>query len=104
MKKLYDLAVKTGSYSGKDGNEKAVWLNIGAVWNGNDDTKFMLIKAWFNPAAIERKNGSDCISIAMFEPRDERNSNDRQEARSDDFNKNVEAYENATNGEQPIPF
>ena len=103
MKKLYDLAVKAGSYSTKDGNEKAVWLNIGAVWQGNEDTQFMLIKAWFNPAAIERKNGSDCINVAMFEPRDERNG--RQEAHSDDVNKNAEAYENASNGnEQPIPF
>lgn len=103
MKKLYDLAVKTGSYSGKDGGEKAIWLNIGAVWEGNDDTRFMLLRAAFNPAAIERKNGSDCINVTMFEPRDEQR-NSRQEAHSDDFNKNVEAYENATSGEQPIPF
>ena len=101
MKKLYDLAVKAGSYSTKDGNEKAVWLNIGAVWQGNDDSKFMLIKAWFNPASIERKNGSDCINVAMFEPRDERNG--KQETRSDDVNKDDEAYENAGNGEA-IPF
>jgi len=95
MKKLYDLAVKSGSYSTKDGNEKTIWQNIGAVWNGNDDTKFMLIKAWFNPAAIERKNGSDCISIAMFEPREEqRNGDSKQETRSDGQN----------NDEQPIPF
>ena len=97
MKKLYDLAVKAGSYSGKDGNERAIWLNIGAVWQGNDDTKFMLIKAWFNPAAIERKSGSDSVNVAMFEPRDERNG--KQEAPSDDCNRNVE-----NNGDQPIPF
>ncbi len=101
MKKLYDLAVKAGSYSTKDGNEKAIWLNIGAVWNGNDDTEFMLLKAWFNPSAIERKNGSDCINVAMFEPRDDRNG--RQEGRSDDVNKDDEAYKNAGNGES-IPF
>ena len=97
MKKLYDLAVKTGSYSTKDGNEKAIWLNVGAVWDGNDETKFMLLRAAFNPAAIERKNGSDCISIAMFEPREEQhNGNSRQETRSDD-NAEVE-------NEEKIPF
>ena len=103
MKKLYDLAVKAGSYSTKDGNEKAIWLNIGAVWNGNDDTKFMLLKAWFNPSAIERKNGSDCINVAMFEPRDEQR-NSKQEPHSDDVNRNVENYESSATPEQPIPF
>ena len=94
MKKLYDLAVKSGSYSTKDGNEKALWLNVGAVWE-NDDTKFMLLRAAFNPAAIERKQGSDCISIAMFEPREEqRNGDSKQETRSDEHN----------GDEQPIPF
>ena len=97
MKKLYDLAVKTGSYQTKDGNEKATWLNVGAVWDGNDDTKFMLLRAAFNPAAIERKNGSDSISIAMFEPREEqRNSDSKQETRSDE-------YAEAEN-EEKIPF
>ena len=95
MKKLYDLAVKTGSYQTKDGNEKATWLNVGAVWDGNDNTKFMLLRAAFNPAAIERKNGSDSISIAMFEPREEQRDC-IQETRSDD-NAEVE-------NEEKIPF
>lgn len=97
MKKLYDLAVKTGSYQTKDGNEKATWLNVGAVWDGNDDTKFMLLKAAFNPAAIERKNGSDSISIAMFEPREE-------QKRSDDVNRNENDDSESNSDEQPIPF
>ena len=97
MKKLYDLAVKTGSYQTKDGNEKAIWLNIGAVWDGNDNTKFMLLRAAFNPAAIERKNGSDCISIAMFEPREEqRNGDSKQETRSDEYAE--------VENEEKIPF
>lgn len=99
MKKLYDLAVKTGSYQTKDGNEKTTWLNVGAVWDGNDDTKFMLLKAAFNPAAIERKNGSDSISIAMFEPREE-----QRDKRSDDVNHNENDDSENDSDEQPIPF
>jgi len=57
----------------------------------------MLLRAAFNPAAIERKNGSDCISIAMFEPRDEQR-NDKNETRSDDYD--VNENEN----EENIPF
>ena len=97
MKKLYDLAVKTGSYSSKDGNEKGIWLNVGSIWEGNDETQFMLLRAAFNPAAIERKNGSDCISIAMFEPREEqRNGDSKKETHSDDT---VEVE-----NEEKIPF
>ena len=75
MKKLYELAVRSGSYTDKDGNEKSSWLNIGSVWKNNDDNQFMLLRATFNPAAIERKNGSDCITVAMFEPKDQRSNN-----------------------------
>ena len=75
MKKLYELAVHSGSYTDKDGNEKSSWLNIGSVWKNNDDNQFMLLRATFNPAAIERKNGSDCITVAMFEPKDQRSNN-----------------------------
>ncbi len=51
-----------------------------AVWKNNDDNQFMLLRATFNPAAIERKNGSDCITVAMFEPKDQRSNNHTEEA------------------------
>ena len=79
MKKLYELAVRSGSYTDKDGNEKSSWLNIGSVWKNNDDNQFMLLRATFNPAAIERKNGSDCITVAMFEPKEQRSNNNTEE-------------------------
>ena len=69
MKKLYDLAVRSGSYTSKDGSDKSTWLNIGSVWEGSNDSQFMLLRAAFNPAAIERKNGSDCISVSIFPPK-----------------------------------
>ncbi len=75
MKKLYDLAVRSGSYIGKDGSEKSTWLNVGSVWEGNADSQFILLRAAFNPAAIERKDGSDCISVSMFPPK-EKNASD----------------------------
>ncbi len=79
MKKLYELAVRSGSYTDKDGNEKSTWLNVGSVWENNDNNQFMLLRATFNPAAIERKNGSDSITVAMFEPREQRNNNNNAE-------------------------
>lgn len=82
MKKLYELAVRSGSYTDKEGNEKSSWLNVGSVWKNNDDNQFMLLRATFNPAAIERKNGSDSITVAMFEPREQRNNNNNAEEES----------------------
>ena len=83
MKKVYDLAVRTSSYTDKEGQEKSSWLNIGSIWKNNDDNQFMLLKAAFNPAAIERKPSSDCITVAMFEPRDTSNSNQVSSENSD---------------------
>ena len=79
MKKLYDLAVRTSSYTDKEGQEKSSWANIGSIWKNNDDNQFMLLKAAFNPAAIERKPSSDCITVAMFEPKEQRSSNNNAE-------------------------
>ena len=79
MKKLYELVVCSGSYTDKDCNEKSSWLNVGSIWENNDDNQFMLLRATFNPAAIERKNGSDCITVSIFEARDQHNSNNNTE-------------------------
>lgn len=99
MKKLYELAVRSGSYTDKDGNEKSTWLNVGSVWENNDNNQFMLLRATFNPAAIERKNGSDSITVAMFEPREQRN-NQTEEATATEKNTNY-SYDEFYNS---IPF
>ena len=69
MNKLYDLAVATRKYTTNDGQDKTIWLNIGAVIQG-DKNPFMMIKAHFNPAGITRKENSESIVISMFAPKD----------------------------------
>lgn len=68
-RKLYDLAVKTGTYQ-KDGETKNRYMNIGAIFQG-DKGNYMVMSAAFNPAGIERKEGSDSIFVSLFEPREE---------------------------------
>lgn len=68
MKKIYDLAVKTGSYTNSNGEEKGRYINIGSVMEG-DNGKFMLLDATFNPAGAPRKEGKDSIMVSMFEPK-----------------------------------
>jgi len=67
-KKLYDLAVKTGSYE-KNGETKGRYENIGAVMEGGDGNKFLMVKRSFNPAGVPFKEGSDAILVSMFTPK-----------------------------------
>lgn len=89
-KKLYDVAVKTGTYI-KDGEEKGRYENVGSMWEG-DNGNYLVLKRTFNPAGVPFKDNSDSIFLSLFEPRDDsqqktqRQSNhSRQQQRSGDF-------------------
>ena len=62
----YDLCVSTRSYKDNAGNDKAVWENVGSILKNKDGKPFMLLKAYFNPAAIQRKEGSESILVSIF--------------------------------------
>lgn len=68
--KKYDLAVKTGSYTNRDGEEKNRYENIGSVWQG-DNGLYIVLKRSFNPAGVPFREGSDSIFVSCFEPRDQ---------------------------------
>ncbi|MFT4118730.1 hypothetical protein [Bradyrhizobium sp.] len=68
--KIYDLAVKVGEYKNTAGEMKPKYVNIGAEMQRDDGGKFLMLDAWFNPAAIPRKEGQTSILISKFEPRD----------------------------------
>lgn len=78
--KLYDLAVKTGSYT-KDGEEKGRYENVGSMWKG-DNGEYLVLKRTFNPAGVPVKDGSDSIFISMFAPRDDNQAAPKQKQRS----------------------
>jgi hypothetical protein len=67
MKKVYDLAVKVGSYQ-KDGETKNRYENVGAIMEG-DKGQFMFLKRSFNPAGIDA-DGKESIIISMFAPKE----------------------------------
>lgn len=70
-RKLYDLAVKTGEYQDREGNKKGRWQNVGAVMQGDDGGKFVMLAKWFNPAGVPDLSGKggESILLSMFEPR-----------------------------------
>ena len=71
-KKLYDLAVKTGAYTNKNGEEKGRWLNVGAVMLSDDGSKFIMLQRTFNPAGVPDLSGrgGESVLLSMFEPKD----------------------------------
>ena len=75
MGKLYDLAVKTGSYTNAQGETKHRWQNVGAVMQGQDGGMYLMLAKWFNPAGVPDERGGESILISMFEPR----QNDQQQ-------------------------
>ena len=68
MEKMYDLAVKTGSYTNSQGETKNRYENIGSVFKG-DKGPYAFLKKTFNPAGIETEPGRDSIIVSMFEPK-----------------------------------
>jgi len=64
-KKLYDLSVKTGTYS-VNGEEKGRYMNVGVVMSG-EKGMYILLDKTFNPAGIVDDKRS--VLISMFEPK-----------------------------------
>jgi len=65
-KKVYDLAVKIGTYKNRDGEEKAEYLNIGAIIEKDDGGRFMLMNRTFNPAGVPNPDNNKTFIVSMF--------------------------------------
>ena len=68
--KTHDLAVKTGTYTDRQGNEKGRWMNVGSVLETNDRGRVILLNRTFNPAGVPNPDGRDTVMLSMFEPKD----------------------------------
>jgi len=67
-RKIKDLAVKTGSYTDRNGETKNRYENIGSLMDG-DNGMYIMLKRTFNPAGIAVENGRDSILISAFDPK-----------------------------------
>ena len=68
MKKVYDIAVKVGTYE-KEGEPKGRYENVGVVMEG-DNGKFILLKRTFNPAGVPNEDNRDKVILSLFEPKE----------------------------------
>jgi hypothetical protein len=69
MKKVYDMAVKTGEYTNAQGETKGRYQNVGAVMKG-DNGLMIIMDRTFNPAGLPNPENRSNIIISLFEPRD----------------------------------
>lgn len=71
MAKKYDIAVKTGTYQGKDGQDKGRYENCGEIHSGREGGHFAVVNPFrmmgLCMAAIAR--GDDRLMASLFEPR-----------------------------------
>ena len=70
MHKKYDLTVKIGEYTTRDGQTKAKWHNVGAVMEKDDGSRFILLDRHFNPAGVPNPENRGNVLLSMFAPRD----------------------------------
>ena len=70
-KKIRDLAVKTGSYTDRDGNTKGRYKNVGSLMESDDGSKFILLDTTFNPAGVPNPDNRDNVLISIFEMKDQ---------------------------------
>ena len=70
MAKKYDLVVKTGEYTDRDGNTKSRFKNVGVVMDGQNGP-YILLDRTFNPAGVPGQDGRESIIVSMYEPREQ---------------------------------
>lgn len=88
-RKLYDLAVKTGSYTNSSGETKGRWQNVGALMDDGNGGKFIMLSKWFNPAGLPDLNGkgatSESILVSLFEPKQQGGQTDHGAAKANAY-------------------
>jgi hypothetical protein len=63
-----ELAIVTRVYTDRDGKEKKVWKNIGAI-HEHEGRQYITLDSLINLAAVPRKDGDDRVFVSMFEPK-----------------------------------
>jgi hypothetical protein len=69
MSKQYDIAVKVGEYTDREGNTKGRYMNVGAVIQG-DKGPYIVLDRTFNPAGVPNPDGRSSVLLSLFAPKD----------------------------------
>lgn len=69
--KVYDICVKTGEYTDRNGQTKGRWKNVGAVMRGSDNNSFLILDRTFNLAGIPNPENRDTVLCSLFRPQEQ---------------------------------
>lgn len=89
----HDIAVKVGSYTGQDGNEKGRWLRIGAVFRHDDGGTSIKLDAM--PVGVPDWDG--WCSVFVREQRDQQGQGQNNQNRNQNQNRNNTQNQNRNN-------
>lgn len=70
MAKKYDLVVKVGEYTDREGQTKGRFKNVGVMMDG-DKGPYLLLDRTFNPAGVGGNDGRESIIVSLYEPKQE---------------------------------
>lgn len=70
VKKIKDIAVKTGEYQDASGATKGRYQNVGALMKSDDGSVFILLEKWFNPAGVTGDVDRSSVLLSCFDLRD----------------------------------
>ena len=88
--KKYDLCVKSGTYTDRNGNEKVNWENVGVMMeNGNGP--YLLIKPYINFAGFPREEGRNHLIVSMFEHKEQEQRSSSNSSK-EEFSTDVQEY------------
>ena len=104
-KKIFDVMVSTGSYTGDDGQEKQRWMNVGVMFK--NDSGYVSIKLEAVPTKRNEQGELwlSCFAPKPYQPKDQRQSGFTAQAPegSEGFrDKPQQATDNF--GDEKIPF
>lgn len=104
MAKKYDLVVKTGEYTDRDGQTKGRFKNVGVVMDGQNGP-YILLDRTFNPAGVPGQDGRESIIVSMYEPRDDQGGQRQpSQAQQRHSEQKANGYRNDDLGGDNIPF
>ena len=103
MAKKYDLVVKVGEYTDREGQTKARFKNVGVVMEGQNGP-YVLLDRTFNPAGVSGNEGRESIIISMYEPRDNAGGEQSNQAQQRHSQQKANAYRNDDVDGDNIPF
>ncbi len=77
---ISDLAVKVGSYTDRNGEQKNRYVNVGKIFQKDDGSKFIAINRTFNPAGVPNPDHKEMLVLSTFEIRDRDDAGQRTQS------------------------